>query len=38
MEKAETLIEINNLVTSFRIKDEYVPAVDNVSLKLGRSE
>ena len=38
MEKAETLIEINNLVTSFRIKDEYFPAVDNVSLKLGRNE
>ena len=38
MEKAETLIEINNLVTSFRIKDEYFPAVDNVSLKLKRNE
>ena len=38
MEKAETLIEINNLITSFRIKDEYFPAVDNVSLKLGRNE
>ena len=28
MEKAETLIEINNLITSFRIKDEYFPAVE----------
>ena len=38
MEQTETLIKINNLVTSFRIKDEYFPAVDNVSLKLGRNE
>ena len=38
MEQTETLIKINNLVTSFRIKDEYFPAVDNVSLELRRNE
>ena len=38
MEQTETLIRINNLVTSFRIKDEYFPAVDNVSLELRRNE
>ena len=38
MEQTETLIKINNLVTSFRIKDEYFPAVDNISLELRRNE
>ena len=38
MEQTETLIRINNLITSFRIKDEYFPAVDNVSLELRRNE
>ncbi|WP_455035788.1 ABC transporter ATP-binding protein [Leptotrichia massiliensis] len=38
MDQTETLIKINNLVTSFRIKDEYFPAVDNVSLELRRNE
>lgn len=38
MEQTETLIKINNLVTSFRIKNEYFPAVDNVSLELRRNE
>ena len=38
MGNTEKLIEINNLVTSFRIKDEYFPAVDDVSIELRRNE
>lgn len=34
MEKREPLIEIKNLHTGFRIKDEYYDAVDDVSLNL----
>lgn len=32
------LLEIRNLRTSFRIKDTYYPAVDNVSLTLRKNE
>jgi peptide/nickel transport system ATP-binding protein len=32
------LLEIDNLVTSFRINDEYYPAVDGVSLKVHNDE
>ena len=28
----------NNLYTSFRIKDEYYPAVDNVTLEFNKNE
>ncbi len=33
-----SLLEINNLNTGFRIKDEYYNAVDNVSLTLAKNE
>ena len=38
MEENKTLLKINNLYTSFRIKDEYYPAVDNVTLELNKNE
>ena len=38
MEETKTLLKINNLYTSFRIKDEYYPAVDNVTLDLQKKE
>ena len=34
----KTLLKINNLTTSFRIKDEYYAAVDDVSIELNRNE
>ena len=34
----DRLLEIKNLVTSFRIKDDYYRAVDNVSIDLKRNE
>lgn len=33
-----TILEINNLTTSFRIHDQYYAAVDNVSLTLQKNE
>ena len=38
MEENKNLLKINNLYTSFRIKDEYYPAVDNVTLELNKNE
>ncbi|MDO5088898.1 MAG: ABC transporter ATP-binding protein [Leptotrichiaceae bacterium] len=38
MEEDKVLLKINNLYTSFRIKDDYYPAVDNVSLELKKNE
>ena len=38
MEENKTLLKINNLYTSFRIKDAYYPAVDNVTLELNKNE
>ncbi|WP_170006712.1 ABC transporter ATP-binding protein [Bacillus fonticola] len=35
---SDTLLEINNLKTSFRIKDDYYAAVDDVSLKVNKNE
>ena len=35
---SNTLLEIKNLTTSFRIKDKYYSAVDNVSLSLNKNE
>ena len=34
----KTLLKINNLTTSFRIKDKYYAAVDDVSIELNRNE
>ncbi len=34
----KTLLKINNLTTSFRIKDEYYAAVDDVSINLNKNE
>lgn len=34
----KALLQINNLTTSFRIGDEYYPAVDNVSLTVNENE
>lgn len=34
----EVLLQIRNLTTSFRIKDTYYPAVDNVSLNVRKNE
>ncbi len=36
--ESETLLRINNLNTSFRIKDDYYNAVDDVSLNLNKNE
>lgn len=38
MSAANELLKINHLRTSFRIKDKYFPAVDDVSLKLHSNE
>lgn len=38
MNKADTLLEIKNLSTSFRIKDDYFAAVDDVTLTLRKNE
>jgi len=38
VEENKNLLKINNLYTSFRIKDEYYPAVDNVTLELNKNE
>lgn len=38
MQEDNLLLEIKNLNTSFRIKDDYFKAVDNVSLKLKKNE
>ena len=38
VEENKTLLKINNLYTSFRIKDAYYPAVDNVTLELNKNE
>ena len=35
---SDTLLEINGLKTSFRIKDEYFAAVDDVSIKVNKNE
>src|SRR5699024_12190998 len=35
---SEKLLEINNLTTSFRIKDDYFAAVDDVSLTINKNE
>lgn len=35
---AEKLLEIKNLTTSFRIKDDYYAAVDNLSLTVNKNE
>lgn len=38
MQANEKLLEVRNLNTAFRIKDEYFNAVDNVSISLSRNE
>lgn len=38
MSKTDILLEINHLSTSFRIKDDYFAAVDDVTLTLRKNE
>ena len=38
MQTGKPLLEINNLHTAFRIKDDYYDAVDDVSLTLEKNE
>ena len=38
MSQKDTLLKIENLTTSFRIDEEYFPAVDDVSIELKRNE
>jgi peptide/nickel transport system ATP-binding protein len=38
LKMAEKLLEIKNLTTSFRIKDDYYAAVDNLSLTVNKNE
>ena len=38
LNKADILLDIKNLTTSFRIKDDYFAAVDDVTLTLRKNE